>query len=304
MKDFFVVLNPWAGRGTAGRYRLQLEQQLREADASFDMVVTEAQGGATRLAWEAVERGYRTVVAVGGDGTINEVVNGLLFAEQNTGLRTPLGIVPLGTGSDFVKSLDGVKANDIVGAVKRLLAGEKRPVDVGRATIGDQEPRLFLNALEVGFDAQIAAEALKIKRLRGLAVYLVAIARALTKYRAQPMKVNYDDQQIERPLLFASIGNGQWQGGGFNITPDAEIDDGQLDLCAINKLRLDQIVRYIPKVMKGTHTNLDIVTMARSPEILIEAEGPIPVAADGEVLTTEARQLRVETLKHALDVVV
>jgi YegS/Rv2252/BmrU family lipid kinase len=299
-----VILNPWAGRGMAGRRRPELEQSLREAGADFDIVTTHAVGGATELAWQGIERGYGRILAVGGDGTINEVVNGIKGAESELGRRVQLGVMPLGTGSDFVKALDGVEANDIAGGVRRAVGSRTRAVDLGRVRVGDNAPRFFINALGTGLDAQVAAESLKLTKLKGLAVYLVAIIRALANYKAHPMTVEYDGSRLHRRLLFASSANGRCQGGGFWLTPDALIDDGLLDLCMIDNMRLDEIIRHIPKLMEGTHVGLRQVTMARARNIHISCAAPMPVATDGEVIATDARQIEVEVLPSALEVLV
>jgi len=302
MRKIFVILNPWAGRGTAGRRQPELEAGLKQTGAEYAIVTTHARGGATELAWQAVERGYERIVAVGGDGTINEVVNGIKGAEASLGRRARLGIIPLGTGSDFIKVFDGVEANDIAGGVQRAAGDRLRSVDLGQAQVGDDQPRYFINALGVGLDAQVAAESLKLTKLKGLAVYLVAIIRALANYKAHPMSVEYDGTRIHRRLLFASIANGRCQGGGFWLTPDALIDDGLLDLCLVDKMRLDEIIRHIPKVMEGTHGQLKQVRMSRARDITVVSSAPIPVATDGEVLSTNARSIRVETLPGAIEI--
>src|SRR6266511_2094124 len=302
MDKVLVILNPWAGRGTAGRRRPELEQSLRETGADFDIVTTHAVGGAIELAWQGVERGYGRIVAVGGDGTINEVVNGIKGAEAGLGRRVRLGVIPLGTGSDFVKALDGVEANDIHGGIRRAVGERTRAVDLGRVRVGDNTPRFFINALGVGLDAQVAAESLKLTKLKGLAVYLVAIIRALANYKAHPMTVEYDGTRVHRRLLFASIANGRCQGGGFWLTPDALIEYGLLDLCLVDKMRLDEIIRHIPKVMEGTHGRLKQVRMSRARNITVTSSAPIPVATDGEVLSTNAHSVRIETLPGAIEI--
>ena len=302
MDKVLIILNPWAGRGAAGQRRPELEQALREAGVDFAIVTTHAVGGATELAWQGVERGYERIAAVGGDGTINEVVNGIKGAEASLGRRARLGIIPLGTGSDFIKVLDGVEPNDVAGGARRLAGDRLKSVDLGRVQVGDDEPRFFINALGMGFDAQAAAEALKLTKLKGMAVYLVAIIKALANYKAHPMSVEYDGERVHRRLLFASVANGRCQGGGFWLTPESLIDDGLLDLCLVDKMRLDEIIRHIPKVMEGTHTRLKQVTMARARQINVTSNAPIPVATDGEVLTTDARTVTVETLPGAIEV--
>jgi YegS/Rv2252/BmrU family lipid kinase len=302
MDKSLIILNPWAGRGVAGQRRGDLEAALTQAGVPFDLVTTHARGGATELAWQGIERGYDPIVAVGGDGTINEIVNGIKGAEASLGRRARLGIIPLGTGSDFIKTLDGVDANDIAGGVRRIAAGAPCSVDLGRVQVADGDTRYFINAVGMGLDAQVAAESLKLTRLKGMAVYLVAIIRALANYRAHPMTVEYDGQRLHRRLLFASIANGRCQGAGFWLTPSALVDDGLLDLCLVDNMRLDQIVRYIPRLMEGTHTNLKQVTMGRARSIRVISSAPVPVATDGEVISIAARDITVETLPAALDV--
>ena len=304
MERTMIILNPWAGRGKAGRKRAALERALRAAGVEYDLVLTHLRGGAIELAWQSVDRGYTRIVAAGGDGTINEVANGIKGAEQKLGKRAKLGIIPLGTGSDFIKSLDGIKPNDIPGAVQRLQSGRPHKVDIGRVQVPRGAVRYFVNGLGIGLDAQVAFEALQIPRLRGTAVYLVAILRALMRYRAHPMTVQYDQHRVYRRLLFASVANGRCQGGGFWLTPDALVDDGQLDLCIIDHMRLPEIIRHLPKVMKGTHMRLSQVTMGRAHTVRVDSPVPIPIATDGEVIATDARQVLVETLPHGLEVLV
>ncbi|HEX9372185.1 MAG TPA: diacylglycerol kinase family protein [Roseiflexaceae bacterium] len=304
MTKLLVILNPWAGRGAAGRSRPALEQALRQAGVEHAIVATHARGGATELAWQGVERGYGRIVAVGGDGTINEVVNGIKGAEASLGRRAQLAIIPLGTGSDFVKALDGVEPNDLGGGVRRAVGGRARTIDLGRVQVDDGEPRYFINALGMGLDAQVAAESLKLTKLKGLAVYLVAIIRALASYKAHPMNVEYDGRRVHRRLLFASVANGRCQGGGFWLTPTAEIDDGLLDLCLVDNMRLDEIIRHFPKVLDGTHVDMRQVTMGRARTIGVACGAPIPVATDGEVISTDARRITAETVAGALEILV
>ncbi|MEI7642793.1 MAG: diacylglycerol kinase family protein [Chloroflexales bacterium] len=302
-----LILNPWAGRGAAGQRRPELEAALRAAGVDFDMVETHARGGATELTYQAMERGYGCVAAVGGDGTINEVVNGLLGGREQSGREAVLGIVPLGTGSDFVKALDGVEPNDLAGAARRLATGRIRSVDVGMITVespAGAERRHFINGLGMGIDAQVAVESLKLTGLKGFAVYLMAIIRALATYKANVMTVRFDGNEVRRRLLFASVASGRSQGGGFLMTPEALIDDGLLDLCIVEKLRLDQIIRHLPKLMEGSHTKLREVTMGRARHVEVTCQSGIPVATDGEVVATAATRVCVDVLPGAVRLVV
>lgn len=304
-----IILNPWAGRGNAGQRRADIELAMRNADLPFDLITTHARGGATELAYQLIERGYDQIIAVGGDGTINEIVNGIIgFRESNSAgdeQLPALALIPLGTGSDFAKALNDFIPNDIDGAVRRIAAERRHSVDVGRITVeaGSQEvSRYFINGLGMGLDAQVAVESLKLTKLKGFSVYLVAIIRALARYKAQTMTVRFDDYEVRRKLLFASVANGVCQGGGFWITPDARIDDGMLDLCMIDNMRLDQIIRHIPHLMEGTHTQLRQATMGRARHVTVTTGAPIPVATDGEVIATDARRVEVEVLPHTIEI--
>lgn len=302
-----IILNPWAGRGAAGQQRPALERALEAASLNYDLVTTHARGGATELTYQALERGYEQIIAVGGDGTLNEIINGLIGAHESSGCTADLGIVPLGTGSDFVKSFDNMQPGDVQAAVRRVAAARRMPVDAGRVIVeaGSQETtRCFINGLGMGLDAQVAVESLKLTRLKGLAVYLVAIIRALAHYQPRLMTVRYDEQTIRRRMLFATVANGRCQGGAFYLTPEAQIDDGLLDLCMIQRMRLDQILRHFPKVMDGTHTTMPQVTMGRARTIEVTTTAPVPVATDGEVIATDATRIRIEILPAAVSLLI
>jgi YegS/Rv2252/BmrU family lipid kinase len=309
MHDWYIILNPWAGRGQAGKQRHHLEQTLQRTGIAYHLAMTHAPGGATELTWQALERGHTRIAAVGGDGTINEVVNGIMLMTGSAAesSNVSLGIVPLGTASDFIKSLDGFTRNDIASAVQRLATGQMHRIDVGCVTVSgvvQQRTRYFANGLGMGIDARVGAESIKLKRLKGFAAYLVAAVRALATYRAHPMTVRAGTTHIHRRLLLASVANGRCQGGGFWLTPDARLDDGMLDLCLIDSLRLDQIIRHFAKLFNGTHTHLPFVTMGRAARVEAESRVPVLVAADGEIVTTDAQQIAIETRAQALTLVV
>jgi diacylglycerol kinase (ATP) len=304
MSRTFVILNPWAGRGAAGRKQPELERALADAGIDYTLRMTHVRGGATELTCQAIAQGYTRVVAVGGDGTINEIVNGIKRAEKTEKRSAALGIVPLGTGSDFARSAFVHDGKDLHAAVLRLVHGRTMAVDVGHVQVAGGDGRFFVNGLGLGLDAQAAAEALKIRRLKGLAVYLVAILRAQRSYRAPTMSVRYDDAHVRRRLLFASVANGRFQASGFLLTPDAQIDDGKLDVCIVDHMGLIGVVRHLPKVIHGTHVGLKEVTLAQVCAVTVAAEGPIPVATDGEVVTTDARTIHTRILPRSLELLV
>jgi YegS/Rv2252/BmrU family lipid kinase len=290
---FRIIFNPAANRGRAQQSRAAIEAAFRSHDLPFEIVPTERKGHAQQLAAEAAASDrYRAVVAAGGDGTINEIVNGLLGSDK------PLGFVPLGTGNDWVKLFD-IRPNQPQHAVQRLHNGTMRQVDIGMIN-----GRAFLNGGGCGFDAQVAIEAARAKHFGGLTVYLIALARALRRYRSPVMRVSWAGNVVQRRLLLAAASNGRCVGGGFWLAPEAQIDDGLLDLCLCDALRLDQLVRYVPKVLRGTHANLRQVHMARATAITIESSEPLPAYADGEVLGTALHEVEISVWPSALRILV
>lgn len=289
----YVIFNPNAGRGVAARSEAAVRAALTAADLPFDLVHTARVGHARELAAQAVARDrYTAIVAAGGDGTINEVVNGVL------GSATPLGLIPLGTGNDLVKMID-VPPDKPVQAAQKLRDRRIQAVDVGIAN-----GRAFINGLGCGLDAQVTVESQRPTRLRGFAVYLLALARAVRNYSSPVMRIRFNNEVIERRLLLAAIGNGRCQGGGFWLTPDARFDDGLLDLCLCDHLRLHEIARYLPKVLRGTHTTIKPIRMARATTIEIEAMTPVPLHLDGEVISPAIQRVEVSIKPGALNLIV
>lgn len=304
MTQRLVIVNPWAGRGVAGQQCQRVERLLQAAGLTYDIVLTRVPGHATVLALQAVEHGYDQVVAVGGDGTLNEVVNGIMHSR---GSRVALGIVPIGTGCDFVKSLDSFVHQGIEHAIHTLAHAQRRTIDIGSVTITDttgaQSRHVVLNGLGMGIDACVGAQASRLKYLKGKTAYLVAVVYALALYKAYPMHVRFDTRELQRPFLVASVANGRCQGGGFWLTPAALLDDGMLDLCLIDTLRYDQIVRHFASLLNGTHTRLPFVTMGCAANVAVECAAPVLVAADGEVIATSATHIEITTQPQALDII-
>ncbi|MBW3570923.1 MAG: diacylglycerol kinase family lipid kinase [Gemmatimonadetes bacterium] len=284
---FYVVLNPAAGRGAAVRVRGTIEREMARAGAAFAIVETARRGHAAQLAEAAALDGWPAVVAVGGDGTVHEVVNGLMRA-ANGGQSVPLGIVGVGSGNDFAR-LVGVP-EDPAWAVRRMTEAEPRAVDVGR--VGDE---WFTNGVGIGLDARVAIQVDRRRRFRGLATYLHALAAVLRVFRPPHMTVEVDGQRVaDGPMTLVTVGNGGRHGGGFWICPDARIDDGVLDVCACEGLGTLGILRFLPRVMRGTHTGASCVRMLRGTRVRVTSPDPLPVHADGEIIAEDARELNVE----------
>ncbi len=291
-----LICNPTAGRGRAGQLLPEIGKRLKSLGVTTDSVLTQTPGDATQLAQQAHKDGYALVIAVGGDGTLNEVANGLVNAAHEQ-VGGQMGIIPLGTGNDFFKML--TTAGDWQSACARIAQGQVRRMDVARVN-----GRVFINNVGIGFDAQVAIEAQKIRWLRGQAVYLAALARNLLfSYRTPQVTLQLDDLTLEQPITMCTIGNGRCSGGGFWVTPHAQIDDGLLDVCVVNGLSKARIMALVPSVMKGTHTGDAAVRIIHARRITITSSELLPVHADGEIIYTDAQRLEIEILPGKLDVI-
>ena len=292
----FVVVNPAAGGGRTARLWRSLRERLHQVGLEFEAAETSGRGSATALARKAVSDGWPLVVAVGGDGTVNEVVNGLI----DPGGRPPatLGAIMTGRGRDACRNL-GIAA-DHGAAMLRLVHGDDVSLDLGAVSWQGRAVRFFVNSAGAGFDAVVAARAESI-RGSGTVPYVLGIAGALRGHRPVPAAITLDGQPIWRGALTAAVvANGPHYGGGMRIAPAARPDDGQLDLVIVGDLRRAELLAWLPTVYWGAHLRNARVTTGRGRDIEIETDPAVPVHLDGEPvgvtpirLTVRPRALRV-----------
>lgn len=302
-----ILLNPRAGRGAAYRQMRTLVREFDRAGLSFDLVMTTEHGSGISLASQLMTHGYNQLVVFGGDGTLHEVVNGIIRTDVRTHKDVTLGIIPMGTGNDFIKSLDDFVAGDIAGSVQRLKEGRIQTIDVGHVTIttaSGQTNRVFLNDLGMGIYALVAAESLKITSVKGRLVYALAVLRALAAYRPVAAQFRAGTHNRHQHFLLACVGNGRYQGAGFCLTPNALLDDALLDMCIIDAVPLHTLVRHMPAALRGTHTRQPQVTMGRERHIVVDYDVPSLISADGEILATDARSIDITVLPDMLNLIV
>jgi YegS/Rv2252/BmrU family lipid kinase len=281
---FYVIVNPAAGNGAAARALVLVDAEMARAGAVHTIVQTVRRGHAAELAEAAARDGWPAVVAVGGDGTVHETVNGLMNAADG-GPSVPLGIVGVGSGNDFAR-LAGVPT-DPAEAVRRLVRAGPRAVDVGSVN-----GQWFSNGVGIGLDARVAIEVDRGRRFRGIFMYLDALAKVLRVFRPPHMTVEVDGVRLaDAPMTLVTVGNGGRHGGGFWICPDARIDDGVLDLCMCDALGTLGILSFLPRVMRGTHTGAKCVHMHRALHVRVTSPDPLPVHADGEIIADSAREV-------------
>lgn len=296
-----VILNPIAGRGYGARSEANLRRYLDAEGVDFELVRTQGPGHAIELAAEAANGEFDIIVAAGGDGTTHEVVNGLMVASGLNGdVVGTLGVLPVGSGSDFANAM-GIPA-DLAGACRQLAQGQTRLVDVCRVTVDEQPPRYFDNTVNIGFGGTVTFEARKVKRLRGMALYLPVVLKTIFLSDAPNVTILYDGQSLTLPAAMICVGNGSREGGSFYSTPDAKPDDGLLDVCIVREMGRLAMLGFVPRFMNGSHVGRKPVTMARTESLVVTSPDPLIAHADGEVLCTAAHRLAFDVLPQNLRV--
>jgi YegS/Rv2252/BmrU family lipid kinase len=300
MQPTKIILNPIAGRGRAARVESELCRYLESEGVAFDLARTTGRWHAAELAEEAAREGYDLVVAAGGDGTVHEVVNGLMEAAGD-GQAGTLGVIPIGSGCDFAFSAK--VSSDLRAACRQVAQGEVRLLDVGLLTIPGQEPRYFDNTMGIGFDAVVTVEATKVKWLRGMALYLpVVLKTVFLALKIPQATIEYDEEQMELPALMICVANGPREGGGFLVAPDARADDGLFDLSITREVSRPAMLGLIPHFMNGTHIDREPVTMTRARRVRITSADEMVAHVDGEVLFTDGHEITCEILPQRLRV--
>ncbi|MHB8756613.1 MAG: diacylglycerol/lipid kinase family protein [Bacillota bacterium] len=267
-----VIVNRLAGHGRAAGIWEQIRPVLLARGSEYEWVETLRPGHATELARDAVSRGFQRVIALGGDGTVHETVNGLALSP------IVLGVIPAGTGNDFAKTL--ALPRNPAQALAAIDSGRVRRIDLARAN-----DRYYMNVAGVGFDAEVAGEANRIpKYIKGAFGYVVSIFRVLPRYSPVSLRIDLDGRILEQPCLLVSAGNGRYYGGGLKICPEAIPDDGLLDVIVGGDLGKAETLAVLPRVFVGTHITHPKVKTYRAVKVRIESPVPLLVQADGEII--------------------
>jgi YegS/Rv2252/BmrU family lipid kinase len=304
MNRYKIIVNPTAGRGAGDRAIPQIEALLREHGLDFDLVRTRQPWHASELAREAVAEGYDCVVAAGGDGTANEVLNGLMRAKHEEVGTSSMGMLCVGRGNDFAYGVEIPR--DLEAGCQVLTQGHRRWIDVGRVTGGlYPEGRFFGNGVGIGFDAVVGFEAVKMTWLHGFASYLVAVLKTVFLYYSAPTtSIECDGLTITQPSLMISIMNGRRMGGGFMMAPEGKVDDGLFDLCIAAEVSRPGIFGLIPHFLRGTQASQEPIRTERARLVVVTAlAGALPAHADGETLCTDGQRLEFELLPRQIEVI-
>ncbi|MBN1366804.1 MAG: diacylglycerol kinase family lipid kinase [Dehalococcoidales bacterium] len=284
MQNAKFIVNPVAGALSTKKKWPLISSLLKHLGVSFDYQYTEGIGHAIELAKDATNRGYDHVVAVGGDGTINEVANGILTSKSIA--STTLGVISTGTGSDFIRSV-GIP-HDYIEACSCLSQGQSKPVDIGVVEYQKNNipmQRYFINTAGIGFDAAVISSVEKSsKRLGGTIPFLLGVLRTLVTYRNKVVKVTIGDNEESKKVVMVMVANGRYGGGGMKFAPTAQLDDGLLDMLIISDMGKLELLKAFPTVYKGTHINNPKVKLLQTDHVKIDSLEKIPVYADGELL--------------------
>jgi YegS/Rv2252/BmrU family lipid kinase len=287
-----LIINPVAEKGRAEKTcHNKITSFFKENHVEFEIESTVGIGDGTRLGRKAVEEGFDTIVTIGGDGTANEVINGIV------GSNVTFGIIPCGEGNDFAKMI-GVSRRNLKAACQTILDGYTKTIDLGMVN-----GRYFYNTFGVGFDAEVAEKKEKSFRfLRGYYAYLLQVIPHIFTYRPKLVKISMDGINMESKILFIAVGNGRYTGGGFKTIPLSEIDDGLLDICIIQYPGRLYMLRNLSRVSKGKHLSLPVVFYFKGKEINITATEPLTAHIDGEIF--KEPEFNIKLVPQALRMIV
>jgi diacylglycerol kinase (ATP) len=284
-----IVANPTSGRGRSKKIASHLVRRINEAGMDARLAVTTRKGHAELLAKEAIDEGASTVVACGGDGTINEVANAIV------GTSATMGIAPAGRCNDFARALHINRDEDKIADI--IINRPAHPIDLGRIN-----QRYFCTVAAAGFDARVAAFVDKmIMPLKGTPAYIYGVLRVLLRFKPTVLHLTGDFGSMEGPMFLVAACNTESYGGAMKIAPGADPADGLLNICIVSPLSKTRLVRFLPKVLTGDHISLPEVRVVKSKTLTMTAirpAGPYDIWADGEPI--DAPPLTVESVPAAV----
>ena len=270
-----IIVNPTAGKGQALKMIAQIKQTFEDSCHKFSLEQTTAPKAAIDIAKKAIIEDYDTVVAVGGDGTVLEVINGIAGSHVN------LGIIPAGSGNDLARTLNIPFDLQEALAIITTFTPHIEKMDIGRVN-----GKYFANVAGIGFDTEVLKTLVQMKKIfSGTLAYILSVLKTLIYYKHKKVTLVLDGQTMEKEILLLAIANGKYYGGGMMIAPNADVTDGFFDVCIINKMPKWKILRLFPTIFKGTHINVPQVECFKAKEVTIVSENEL-VNCDGELIAT------------------
>lgn len=290
MNHLFIV-NPAAGKGNALKAVPAIKKLFESIDKHCIVEITQKPGHATELVRSYVCKENYRVYSVGGDGTLNEVLNGAV------GSKSSLAAIPCGSGNDFIRTILG--NSDFENILERTVEGTELPIDIARAN-----GKFFINIASLGFDAEVVYNTIKLKKLplvTGSMAYILGILVTALRSRSYSLRMEIDSKKSEGLFTLAAIANGRYYGGGMLPAPDAKVNDGFFDLCLVKKISRLKILRLFPLYMKGAHGKLSEVSFIKGRHIHIECSKGVTLNLDGEV--ERVKQATFEIIPSGIDFV-
>jgi diacylglycerol kinase (ATP) len=299
-----LILNPMADMGRAWKTANDLRPIAQEFKGELTWSGTVYPTHAIELARQAGQENYDMVIAMGGDGTVHEVMNGLMQLPENK--RPVLGVVPIGSGNDFAYSI-GITQKPDHALAHALKAENIQSVDVGLMTDEHGRTEYFDNTLGIGFDAVVTIRSHKLPIVKGFLMYLTAVIQTIIfNHDPAKMTVQTDAETWEDSLCMLTLCNGPREGGGFMLSPDSKNNDGKMESVAVMKVSRATMFRLVPEFMNGTHMRFKQVRMGDFKKMELTSDRPMYIHADGEIFTSFGSNLRkvsFEILPNALKVV-
>lgn len=277
MRKILFIINPVAGNGKGKTLIVEINDYMLNYNVHYEIKVSNKIGHVTNLAKWGCENDFTDIIAVGGDGTLVEAVNGIDLDKNMA-----VSIIPAGTGNDFARVLNMPKTT--IECLEVIMDGDTKDVDL--CTVNGHR---FINACCMGIDGEIILDTDRIKsKIKGPSAYLLSTLKALTTYKAKKVIIEIDGVVYNREIILVAAGNGKYIGGGMKVTPDAELDDGWLDICIVNKLNKFKLLALFPSIFKGTHIHIKpTVEMLKGKSINVTAiEERLLINADGNILGT------------------
>jgi diacylglycerol kinase (ATP) len=291
-----VIVNPYAGRWKAQAAIPGIERACGRIGLDYELVVTEGPNHGIELAREAALAGFSPIVSAGGDGSISEVVNGLMQV-AGEGLSAPFGVIPLGSADDFTDMLGLEK--EIEAACQVIQAGHTRVVDVGCVN-----GRFFDNNSAIGLEPMVTITQAAMKQVKGTPRYILAALKTILSHKPWHVRLVWDDGEYEGATALVSVGNTRRTGGAFWMTPRAEPDDGYLDFVFTSKVSRLKLMRLLPTTFDGSHVDRQEIGYARTTRLTIDCDPPTPIQADGELFDLSATHIEYTILPGRLRLIV
>jgi YegS/Rv2252/BmrU family lipid kinase len=303
LNKYTFIINPIAGKGRGEKIAPELRTYLDTIGCNFEIIFTKKKNDAKLIVENLSTSVNNHVVAVGGDGTVNEIVNGL---KKDTNII--VSVLPIGSGNDFARSVNLL--GDWKSILDFILASNTfHTIDLGLIIYSDTnnkelKTRYFACNCGIGFDAQVAFLANRNSILRGLPLYLLSVFRTMKIYKSAEYKGKFDNYKLNGKKLLLAIGNGITSGGGFRLNPNAKNNDGLLDYCIAQDMSKIDILKVLPKAIGGTHLSSKLIDYGTFVKAEFSISAPVYVHIDGEVISDSADHINIQIVQNALKTIV